>query len=102
MPRGGEREVTVSLRAPAPRDLMVVITPSGTADYDLSAPHGETASFSFPEGATNPGNSGEPGTFSISASDSAAVGATIVLTPASLTPGITGPPLTLTIEAGGL
>ena len=102
LPRGGEREVTVSLRSPAPRDLQVVITPSGTAGYELSAPHGETARFSFPEGATNPGNASEPGTFSISASDSAAVGETIVLTPASLTPGITGPPLTLTIEAGGL
>ena len=102
LPRGGEREVTVSLRSPAPRDLQVVITPSGTVDYELSAPHGKTAQFSFTKGATNPGNASEPGTFSISASDSAAVGETIVLTPASVTPGITGPPLTLTIEAGGL
>ena len=102
LPRGGEREVTVSLRARAPRDLQVVITPSGTVNYELSAPHGMTAQFSFPKDATNPGNASEPGTFSISASDSAAVGETIVLTPASVTPGITGPPLTLTIEAGGL
>ena len=102
LPRGGEREVTVSLRVPEPRDLQVVITPSGTADYELSAPHSETANFSFPEGATNPGNASEPGTFSIFASDSAAVGETIVLTPASLTPDITGPPLTLTVVAGGL
>ena len=102
LPRGGEREVTVSLRAPAPRDLRVVITPSGTAGYELSAPHGETAGFSFPEGATNPGDADQPGTFTISASGSAAVGETIVLTAATLTPGLTGTPLTLTIEAGGL
>ena len=102
LPRGGEREVSVSLRVPAPRDLSVVITPSGTAGYELSAPHGATARFSFPKGATNPGNAGGPGTFSISASGSAVAGETIVLTPASLSPGVTGPPLTLTIEAGGL
>ena len=102
LPRGGTREVTVSLRAAAPRDLQVVITPSGPAEYELSAPHGATARFSFPKGATNPGNASGPGSFSVTASDSAAVGETIVLTPATLTPGITGPPLTLTIEAGGL
>ncbi len=102
LPRGGDREVTVSLRRPAPRDLQVVITPTGTVDYELSAPHSETASFSFPEGATNPGNTDGPGRFSISASNRAAVGETIVLTPASLNPGINGPSLTLTVEAGGL
>ena len=102
LPRGGEREVSVSLRVPAPRDLSVVITPSGTAGYELSAPHSETARFSFPKGATNPGNASEPGTFSISASAGAVAGETIVLTPASLNPGITGPPLTLTVVAGGL
>ena len=102
LPRGGTRKVTVSLRTPAPRDLQVVITPSGTAGYELSAPHGATARFSFPKDATNPGNASGPGSFSVTASNSAAVGETIVLTPASLTPGITGPPLTLTIEAGGL
>ena len=102
LPRGGAREVTVSLRSKATRDLQVVITPSGTAGYELSAPHGKTARFSFPKGAANPGNASAPGTFSITASDSAAVGETIVLTPASVSPGITGSPLTLTVVAGGL
>ena len=102
LPRGGERAVKVSLRAQAPRDLQVVITPSGTAGYELSAPHGATARFSFPKGAKNPGNASAPGTFSISAADDAAVGETIVLTPASVSPGITGSPLTLTVVAGGL
>ena len=51
LPIGGEREVKVSLRVPAPRTLQVVITPSGTAGYELSDPHGETARFSFPESA---------------------------------------------------
>ena len=50
----------VSLRAQAPRDLQVVITPSGTAGYELSAPHGATARFSFPKGAKNPGNASAP------------------------------------------
>ena len=102
LPRGGEREVSVSLRVPAPRDLSVVITPSGTAGYELSDPHSETARFSFPKDATNPDNASGPGTFSISAAASAVAGETIVLTPASLSPGIIGPPLTLTVVAGGL